>query len=109
MRDTMHAFEKIAGSTMAPIILLFTKKDIFVEHLKILPFTDFFPEYIGSLRSSDICAHLALEFRRLGQRPGRRLDIHFLNATDPENFREVFEDMKVNMFGSLLNITASEP
>lgn len=94
----MQAFKKLAASVTVPIVLLFTKKDVFVEHLKTQPFSNFFPEYMGPMDSSNICANFAMMFRRLDNKPGRRFDIYFLNATDPGNFKEVYREIASNLF-----------
>jgi len=93
----MSAFENITTSATFPIVLLFTKKDVFVENLKVQPFSDFFPEYTGMMDSTSICAYIATMFQRLDKRSNGRLYIRFVNATDPDDFKEVFKEIETNM------------
>jgi len=97
MREAMSEFEVIAASITVPIILLFTKKDVFVKNLKIHPFSVFFPRYTGMVDSPHICAYIATMFQRLHKRPNGKLYIRFVDATDPDNFKEVFEEIETNM------------
>ena len=87
----MSAFEKLANVVTLPIVLLFTKTDVFRKNLKVYCFSDFFPEYTGHMDSSSIRAYFANEFRRLDRRPNRKLFIWFLNATNPDTFKKVFD------------------
>lgn len=93
----MSAFEDIALSVSVPIILLFTKKDVFEENLEVQPFSDFFPDYTGMMDSSSICVYIATMFRRLHARPNGQLYTHFVNAADPHNFKRVFRDIESDM------------
>ncbi len=97
MREAMSEFRVIATSVTVPIILLFTKKDVFIENLKVQPFSEFFPEYTGMMDSPSICAYIATMFQRLHVRPNGKLYIRFVNATDPDNFKEVFKEIETNM------------
>jgi len=97
MRDAMSAFENITTSATFPIVLLFTKKDVFVENLKVQPFSDFFPEYTGMMDSTSICAYISTMFQRLDKRSNGKLYIRFVNATDPDDFKEVFKEIETNM------------
>jgi len=90
----MSAFEDIAISVTIPIILPFTKTDVFVENLKVQPFSKFFPKYTGMMDSTSICAYIATVFQRIHKRPNGKLYIRFVNATDPDAFKEVFEETK---------------
>lgn len=94
----MSAFEGISTFLEAPIILLFTKNDVFEENLKIQPFSDFFPETAGITDSAWLRTYIAASFRSLDKRPSRKLYCYFVTATDPENFREVFEQIELNIF-----------
>ena len=98
MRDAMSVFKELAASVMVPIVLLFTKKDVFEENLKIQPFSDFFPEYTGAMDSASIRNYLASWFRDLDERPWGELYCYFINAVDPDNVKEVFEEIELNIF-----------
>ncbi len=97
MRDALSAFEDIVISVTIPIILLFTKKDVFEENLRVQPFSDFFPEYTGMMDSLSICEYIASMFRSLHKRPNGQLYIRFVNATDPHQFKQVFKEIESYM------------
>ena len=101
MRDAMRAFEKLASVVTLPIVLLFTKTDVFRKNLRVYCFSDFFPEYTGRMDSISIRAYFASEFRRLDRRPGRRLFITFLNATNPDAFKKVFDQIESHVLQPL--------
>lgn len=93
MLAAMDAFKEVAGAVHVPIILLFTKIDVFEAMLESHCFTDFFPEYSGLMDSSSICQYLAIEFLKLNLRPKVKVYIRVVNATDAVNFKDVFEDV----------------
>ena len=94
MLDAMGAFETVANATKAPIILLFTKYDLLQDCLEIKPFKEYFPDYNGSMVSYDIAQYFATVF--LGRDPGPvgRTFVRFGNVADPDQFRELFSEIK---------------
>ena len=94
MLAAMDAFKDVSAATTHPIILLFTKNDIFEELLSTHLFTNYFPHYTGPLNSSDIRLYLGSRFQRLHTRSNTRLFIRVVNAAEPEMFRKVFEEIE---------------
>lgn len=94
MLDAMDAFQKVSAAARLPVILLFTKIDIFEELLRKERFTYYFPEYLGPTTSSSICVYLASRFQTLHLGCDGRLFIHVVNAADPKAFRKVFEEIE---------------
>ena len=94
MLDAMDAFQKLAAVATPPIILLFTKIDIFEELLSTHIFTDFFPDYIGPMNSFNTRLYLASMFQRRHMRSNKKLFIRVVNAAEPEVFRKVFEEIE---------------
>ena len=100
MVDAMDAFEKVSTSARLPIILLFTKIDIFKELLSTYKFTDYYPDYSAPMSSSNFCLYLASLFQRLHVRSDKRLFIRVVNAAEPEAFRKVFEEIESQVLGT---------
>ena len=98
----MNAFRKVADAVEVPILLLFTKVDVFEELLSTHKFRDYFPAYRGYMDSSNILAHLALKFHNLCPGSDKRLFIQVVNATDPKAFREVFEKVESKIWNPRL-------
>lgn len=87
----MDAFKRVSAAVRVPILLLFTKVDIFEELLSTHQFTDYFPSYRGPMDSFNIRVHLTLKFYELCPGSNERLFIHVVDATVPEAFRKFFE------------------
>ena len=104
--DAMDAFKKVSAAVRIPILLLFTKVDIFEKLLSVYKFTDYFPSYSGPMHSSNIRGHLALNFRHLCPGSNERLFIRVVNAADPEAFRKVFEEVESKILSPRLRSVA---
>ena len=94
MRDAIKAFEIVTASVTVPIILLFTKTDVLDENIRVIPFSSFFPEYHGPTDIPSICKYFDGTFRRRDRRPNRIIRTAFVNAADPDSFKEFFKMVK---------------
>ena len=93
----MDAFKEVSAAARNPIILLFTKIDVFEELLSTYSFTDYLPNCSGPLNSSNFRMYLASRFQglhRLHRRSSKSLFIRVVNAADPKAFKKVFEEIE---------------
>ena len=107
MLDAMDAFKKVSAAAKLPVILLFTKIDVFEDLLSIHDFTDFFPEYSGTMKSSEIYTYLASRFRQLHLGSNKKLFIRVVDAAEPEAFRKLFEEIESEIFNPRSRSTAN--
>ena len=107
MLDAMDAFKKVSAAARLPIILLFTKIDVFEDLLSIHSFTDFFPEYSGSMKSSKIYAYLVSRFRQLHLGSNKKLFIRVVDAAEPEAFRKIFGEIESEILNPRPRSTAN--
>ena len=104
MVDATNAFQDVVNASDAPIILLFTKYDLFRDCLEVQPFTDYFPDYSNLTDAHDydsIALYLASHFLKLDQRNYGGTFIRFVNAADPDDFRAIFEEVKSKILNRL--------
>ena len=93
----MREFRTITRSTNVPIILLFTKLDILIEHIQAHPISSHFPSYQGGSDYNKACDYFADLFQALDRRNQGELHIYFTNAVDSTSFEEIIRDIYTNV------------
>ena len=94
----MNAFTQTAAAVEVPIVLLFTKIDVFEKNLKTIPFSNFFPEYSDYPDSTSILDFFTETFQDLDNRIHGELHVRVVNAADPDDFKKVFENIASTIF-----------
>ncbi|KAG2389190.1 hypothetical protein C9374_014590 [Naegleria lovaniensis] len=99
MQESLRIFEEIANNQYfkhTSILLFFNKKDLFLKKLEKNPISVFFPDYKGEPhnfeQSVDHITKCFLKLIREGD--SSRVYVHVTCATDTDNVKTVFEDVK---------------
>ena len=86
------------------IILFLNKKDLFEEAIVYSHLVDYFPEYDGSHRDAMAAREFILGmFTEPNIVSDKKIYSHFTCATDTENIKLVFSDLKTNILNTVLS------
>lgn len=98
MEESIALFKTIANYQLfrrIPFILFFNKTDLFEDKIMVSNLSDYFPEYSGPEKNSAAARRfIRKKFTDLSNGSERNTYSHFTCATDTENIRAVFEDVK---------------
>ncbi|KAF2071602.1 hypothetical protein CYY_007074 [Polysphondylium violaceum] len=90
------------------ILLFFNKKDLFIEKLKTVPFSNYDAQYTGNNTFEETSAYLQNKFMaktHKGYRSDNQIQSHFVNALDvSEIMRTVFTDTKEILLSKVMDL-----
>ncbi|KAM4665027.1 guanine nucleotide-binding protein G(i) subunit alpha-3-like [Discoglossus pictus] len=97
MEESMHLFKSICNNkwfTNVPIVLFFTKKDLFMEKISRIPLTTCFPEYSGSNTYDEAAAYIQAQFQNIYQtreiKHSKELCTQFICTKDTQSIQSAF-------------------
>lgn len=97
MNKSMRQFTRACQQTHAPIVLLFTKKDLFMRNLHDYAVPKHLPNISESTDPDtffkDTLRFFTAAFQSLDQRPCGRLYIYWINAVDADEVKCIFRDI----------------
>lgn len=99
MQESLRIFEEIANNQYfkhTSILLFFNKKDLFLKKLEKNPISVFFSDYKGEPHNFEQSIdHITKSFLKLiREGDTSRVYVHVTCATDTDNVKTVFEDVK---------------
>lgn len=98
MNKSMGQFTRVCQQSHAPIILLFTKKDLFMRNLHDYAIPKHLPNISKSTDPDtffkDTLRFFTAAFQSLDQRPGGILYIYWINAVDADEVNCIFRDIR---------------
>ena len=99
MQESLAIFEEIANNQYfkhTSILLFFNKKDLFQKKLEKNPISVFFTDYKGEPQNFEQSVdHITKSFLKLiREGDPNRVFVHVTCATDTNNVKTVFEDVK---------------
>ncbi|XP_059847178.1 guanine nucleotide-binding protein subunit alpha-11-like [Hypanus sabinus] len=106
MRESLALFHFILKSQYFPtssIILFLNKTDILKEKILNSHLADYFHEFKGSKRNAEVAKEFILQMYLKQDEKKRQIYYHFTCATDTENIRKVFDDVKHTILVKSLN------
>lgn len=102
MNESMKKFATVCQETHAPIILVFTKRDLFMKNLDEYAVPKHLPHISESKDPdtfmADTFQFFGTAFRSLDHRVDGRIYVYWINAIDTGEFASIFQDMRENMF-----------
>lgn len=104
MDKSLAAFEQLIGEQLlisTPIVLLFTKMDVFADMIQQLPLHSVYPECPISADLDASSNFLAATFAKLDQRPEGKLQICVTNAVDKAVFEKTLHELRPMMTSSI--------
>ena len=100
LQESLSLFETIITYpwfVKSSIILMFNETDLFQEKIMTSDIVKYFPAYSGPTRDPQAGkSFIASLFLSVNDDPERRIFHHFICATDTENLRRIFEDVKTH-------------
>eukprot|EP01080_Neovahlkampfia_damariscottae_P006387 gene6387-10394_t len=97
MKESLVLFDEICNSRYfqdTDIILFFNKLDLFKEKIKNVDLKVCFPDYTGGCDYDSASKFIEKEFRDRNQDDGKEIYAHFTCATDTNNIKNVFDNIK---------------
>jgi GTPase SAR1 family protein len=97
MKESLVLFDEICNSRYfqdTDIILFFNKLDLFKEKIKNVDLKVCFPDYTGGCDYDSASKYIEKEFRDRNQDDGKEIYAHFTCATDTNNIKNVFDNIK---------------
>ncbi|XP_038633853.1 guanine nucleotide-binding protein subunit alpha-14-like [Scyliorhinus canicula] len=105
MRESLSLFYFILKSEYfetSPIILFLNKMDILEEKILKSHLVDYFPEFHGAKRNAEEATNFILKMYKGQIKDGRDVYCHTTCATDTDNIRKVYADIKNAVFLKIL-------
>lgn len=87
----------------ASFILFLNKKDLFEHRISVFPLSNFFKHYSGPNSYEKGIELISQKFRSIAEKRNRPLFIHTTCATDSENVKKVFMDVKTGIIDRTMN------
>lgn len=109
MDKSLAVFEQLTRKELlisTPIVLLFTKMDVFADMIQQLPVHSVYPECPISADSNASSGFFAATFAKLDQRPGGKLQTCVTNVADKAVFEKTLHELRPMMTS---NITKTFP
>ena len=101
LQESLSLFETIITYpwfVKSSITLIFNETDLFQEKIMTSDIVKYFPAYSGPVRDPEAGkSFIASLFLSVNDDPERRIFHHFTCATDTENLRRIFEDVKTHV------------
>jgi len=98
----MRQLTKACQQSYAPIVLLFTKKDLFMRNLNDYSIPNHLPDISESTDpntfSEDTLRFSTAAFQSLDHRAGGEIYVYWINAIDTGEVAAIFQDMRENVF-----------
>jgi len=100
MEESLQLFEEICNSVWfdkIDMILFLNKRDLFEEKITRSPLSKYFPDYTGDDEYDEASLFISEKFIDTNKNPEKLIFPHFTTATDPKNFKFVFEAVKTSI------------
>ncbi len=97
MKESLILFDEICNSRYfqdTPIMLFFNKKDLFLEKIKKVDLKVCFEDYTGGNDYDSASNFIKQKFMSLCREEGKSIYCHFTCATDTDNIKNVFDNVK---------------
>ncbi|KAJ5079825.1 guanine nucleotide-binding protein g(o) subunit alpha [Anaeramoeba ignava] len=105
MAESLSLFDEICNSDLfqdTRIILFLNKIDIFEKKIKKTDLSVCFPEYTGGPDFETAQEFIKQKFLGISKRPSKQIECHSTCATNTENIKVVFKNVKEHILNSAL-------
>ncbi len=102
MNESMKRFAMVCQETHVPIVLIFTKRDLFVKNLDEYAVPTHLPHISESTDPdtfvADTFQFFGTAFRSLDHRNDRKIYVYWINAINTWGIASIFQDLRDDVF-----------